>query len=160
AATAAAQPLFSGAGSDFFPARRFGGLEDGIADVLRFKGVAKSRAGRFAGGDALKEISDLVDKGVLIADLEAGKPPFGHVRMVTVGDVKGTPATNTAFVAMIEILQAMQIVEVPEEGSMLAVDFEGIESLVSAGIASRFERRQRAVAEPGQERARIVDPHF
>jgi hypothetical protein len=61
---------------------------------------------------------------------------------------------------MIEILQAMQIVQVPENGCVLAVDLECIQRLVAARIAGRLERGQRSVVEARQERAGVVDAHF
>ena len=64
------------------------------------------------------------------------------------------------FVAVVEILQAVQVVQVPEDGGVLAVDLEGVERLVAAGVAGGFERGQRAVLEPGQERAGVVDAHL
>ena len=65
---------------------------------------------------------------------------------------------SAAFVAMIEPLQAMQIVQVPARRRVLAVDLERVERLVAARVARRLEQRQRSVLEPAQERARIVDP--
>ena len=58
---------------------------------------------------------------------------------------------------MIEIREPMQIVQIPGNRRMLAVDLERIQSLVAARVAGRFERRQRAVMEPGQECAGVVD---
>ena len=58
---------------------------------------------------------------------------------------------------MIEKLNAMQVVQIPHRGRVLAIDFERVERLVSARVTSRFERRQRSVLEAAQKRARIVD---
>ena len=54
-----------------------------------------------------------MDEGVLVADLQAGHPPVLHIRMIAIGDVDAAPAAQPAFVAMIEILQPVQIVQIP-----------------------------------------------
>ena len=64
---------------------------------------------------------------------------------------------SDAFVAVIEVLEAVQVVQVPEDGGVFAVDLEGVERLVAAGVAGGFERGQRAVVEAGQEGAGVVD---
>src|SRR6266404_4006171 len=79
--------------------------------------------------------------------------------MIAVGNVDRTPAPQTPFVAMIEELQAMQIVQVPGDRGMLTVDLQSVQRLVAARVASRFESRQRPIAEPCQECAGIVDPY-
>jgi hypothetical protein len=61
---------------------------------------------------------------------------------------------------VIEVLEPVQIVQVPGDRGVLAVDFEGVQGLVAAGVPRGLERGQRAVAEPGQERAGVVDPHL
>ena len=95
---------------------------------------------------------------VFVADLQTRHPPVLHVRVVAVGDVDAAPAAGSPFVTMIEPLQAMQIVQIPRGRGVLAVDLERVERLVAACVARRLERRQRAVAEPREESARIVDP--
>ena len=62
-----------------------------------------------------------------------------------------------ALVAVVEVLQPVQVVQVPVDRGVLAVDLEGVERLVAAGVARRFERGQRAVAEAAQEGAGVVD---
>jgi hypothetical protein len=59
---------------------------------------------------------------------------------------------------MIEVLEAMKVVEIPGNRGVFAIDLEGVERLVAAGITGGLEGRQRTVGEPGQERAGIVDP--
>src|SRR4051794_33714302 len=58
-----------------FPLAALGRVEHGVADRLRLEGLAEGRARRLAGGEALEEVGDLVDEGVLVADLEARHPP-------------------------------------------------------------------------------------
>ncbi len=64
---------------------------------------------------------------------------------------------SAAFVAVVEILQPVQVVQVPEDRGVLAVDLERVERLVAAGVARRLEGGQRAVVEARQERAGVVD---
>src|SRR5258706_9218586 len=95
------------------PLLRLRALEHRVADALGFQGISKRRAGGFAGLQALDEIGYLVDEGVFVTELEAGDPPVLHVRMFAVGGVDGLPAAKRAFVAGVEIFEAMEIVEVP-----------------------------------------------
>ena len=80
-----------------------------------------------------------------------------HVGMIAIGDVDTPPSSDTALVLVIEPLKAVQIMEIPSGGRVLAVDFERVERLVAAGIARRFEKGERPVLEPSHERARVVD---
>ena len=127
---------------DFLPAAGLAGFEHGIANVLRFQGIAEGRTGWFAVFNALEEIGDLVDKAMFVANLQARHPPVLHVRLVAITDVNRAPATNFALVAMVEILEPVQIVKVPENGRVLAIDLEGVERLVAAGVTGRLERGQ------------------
>src|ERR1043165_650850 len=61
---------------------------------------------------------------------------------------------------MIEVLEPMQVVQVPEYRSMLAVDLERVEGFVAAGVTSRFKRGEGAVLEAGEKRAGVVDTHL
>jgi hypothetical protein len=107
------------------------------------RGLARSRL--------FKEVGDLMHERVLVADLQARDPPVVHVGLIAVGDVNGAPAADDRFVAVIEVLQAMQVVQVPLERRKLAVDFEVYSALcprrsgsIRISPASRFE-----VAEEG-----------
>ncbi len=68
-----------------------------------------------------------------------------------------TPATHAAFTLVVEILQAMQIVQIPGNRSMLAVDLERGGRLVPVRIARCLEGRERAVREAREEGARVID---
>jgi hypothetical protein len=70
--------------------------------------------------------------------------------MVPVCYVDASPSAQLAFVMVVEEADAMQIVEIPFGRSILAVDFERIEGLVPARVASSFERS----SEPFSKRAR------
>src|SRR5713226_668169 len=80
--------------------------------------------------------------------------------MIAVTYMNRAPAANDALIAMIKIVEAMQIVQVPGYRGMLAVDLKGVESLMAAGIARGFEDRQRAVLESCQKGAGVVDADF
>src|SRR5262249_4942954 len=122
-----------------------GRLQDGITDILRPQRIAEVRHGRLAFRHPVKEIGHLVDETVLIPDLQPRHPPFPHVGMVAVGDMDRTPAAHNALVAVVEVLQPVQVVQVPEDRGMFAVDFERVQRFVAAGVAGRFERRQGAI---------------
>ena len=77
--------------------------------------------------------------------------------MVAIGDVNASPAAQAALIPVIEKLQAVQIVQVPDDGRILAVDFECVECFMTAGIAGGLKGGQRAVAEARQEEAGVVD---
>src|SRR5689334_10676870 len=96
-------------------------------------------------------------EGVLVADLQSGHPPALHIWMIAVGDVHVPPAAELSFIAMVEHLQAVQVVQIPECRRMFSVDLERVERLVSARVSRRFERGQRSVFETAEKRARIVD---
>jgi hypothetical protein len=133
------------------------GFEDGVADVLGFEGVAEGGRRGFSCLEVFEEIGDVVDEGVFVADLEAGDPPVVHVGHVAVGDVDGAPAADDGFVAVVEPVEAVEVVEVPLDGGVFAVDFEGVEGFVAAGVAGGFEGGEGAVVEAGEEGAGVVD---
>ena len=64
-------------------------FQDGIAHFLRFQGRPERRLGRSAGRKPRQKVGHLVDKGVLIADLQSRHPPLFHVGMLAavVGDM-------------------------------------------------------------------------
>src|SRR5262249_1799179 len=107
-----------------------------------------------------EEVRDLMNKAVLVTDLQTGHPPVLQIRLVAVADMNAPPATHPAFVAVIEILQPMQIVQVPEDRRVLAIDFESIKRLVTAGITRGFKRGEGTVAETREEKARVINTHF
>src|ERR1035438_1316989 len=98
-----------------------------------------------------------MNEGVLVTDLQAGHPPVLHIWMIGVGYVDASPSAQLAFIAVIEEADAMQIVEVPLGGSILAVDFERIKRLVSSSVSRGFKGCERAVLETREKRAGIVD---
>ena len=51
---------------------------------------------------------------MLVADLQARHPPVLHVGMVAVGDVNAPPAADVPLVAVVEVLEPVQVVQVPE----------------------------------------------
>src|SRR5258707_7900027 len=94
---------------------------------------------------------------MLVSDLQTGNPPVRHIWMLTIGDMKLAPAAYMALIAMIEILETMQIVQVPRNRRVLAVNFESVQRLVAAGVARRLERRKRPVAKTREEDTRVID---
>ncbi len=97
---------------------------------------------------------------MFIADLQARNPPMLHIGMIAVGDVQRPPATQLALVAMIEVLKAVEIVEIPHDRGVFAIYLQSIKRLVAARVSRRLEVGERAVAEARQESAGIVDPNL
>jgi hypothetical protein len=83
-----------------------------------------------AGADRLQEISEPVNKSVFVANLQPGRPPALHIGVVTVGHVDAAPAARQPFIAVIEVQNAIQVVQIPKGRSALAVDFERVERLL------------------------------
>src|SRR5262245_52483566 len=101
------------------PLRRPATLQHCVTDFLRFQGIAKSWARRLIACEALEKVCHLVHKAMLVTNLQAWHPPLTHVRVVPISNMDGSPTTHSAFVAMVEIGQAMQIVQVPLDGGLL-----------------------------------------
>ena len=87
--------------TDVRPLAGLGAGEYGVADLLRFQGLAKRGACRLARREAGEEVGDLMDEGMFVADLQARNPPVAHIGMVAVGDVNRTPTAQPAFISMI-----------------------------------------------------------
>ena len=58
---------------------------------------------------------------------------------------------------MVEIFEAMQVVQVPDDRCLFAVDLKGEKSLVAARIPGGFECRRGTSPKERQERAGVVD---
>jgi hypothetical protein len=61
---------------------------------------------------------------VLVADSEAGHPPLAEIGVVAVGDQDRGPATELALDAVVEPGDAIEVVQVPGERAVLAVDLD------------------------------------
>ena len=125
-----------------FPATRVGRFNDRFAYFLGLERIFERRAARLTGFEAFEEIGHLVDEAVLVADAAARNPPTVHVRLVAVGDVDGAPAAHDGLVAVVKIFEAVQVVQIPADRRVLAVDLKGIEGFVAAGVARRFKKAQ------------------
>ena len=96
-----------------FPGAGFAALEYGITDLLRFKRISEARSSRLTRVEALEEVGDLVSERVFVTDLQSWHPPVAHVRLVAIGDVDASPASNDTFVCVIEVLETMKIMKIP-----------------------------------------------
>ncbi len=150
----------SGGLCNFLPLTTFCAVEYGLADLLGFEGIAEGWVAGFSGFDGSEEVGDLVNEGVFVADLESGHPPFIHVGHIAIGAVDLVPAADDGVIAMVEVFEAMEVMEVPFDGRFFAVDFEGVEGFVSTGVAGGFEETERTVAEAAEEGAGIIDADF
>src|SRR5258708_6248859 len=100
---------------DLLPSAALGGFEDGVGYVVGGEAVFEGWAGDFATAQALDKVRHLMHKAVLVADLQARDPPFVHIRMIAIGDMERPPAAHPAFVLVIEVLQPMKVVQIPED---------------------------------------------
>jgi len=116
-----------------------GGSQNRVCDVVSRQTGAEVRRSGLTRLEPLNEVSGLVDESVLITNLQARHPPMFHIGMIAIGDVNRAPAARAAFIAMIEILQAMKIMEIPEDRCVLAIDLERIKRFVTTGVACRFK---------------------
>ena len=127
---------------DFNPLAALGAGQHGVAHFLRFECFAECRRRRLVLRHAVEEVGHLVDERVFVADLQARHPPLVHVGHVAVGDVDAAPAADERLVAVVEVAEAVQVVQVPGDRGIGAVDLERVERLVAAGVARRFEDRR------------------
>src|SRR5215470_10217202 len=79
--------------------------------------------------------------------------------MVSIRNVDAAPSTQLTFIAMVEVLNAMQVMKVPHCGRVLAIDFQRVECLVPAGVSGRLKGRKRSVCEAAQKGAGVVDAY-
>src|SRR3954468_5831839 len=143
--------------ADAYPLTAFGTPQDSITDFLGLERFAEGRRCRFVFRETVEEVGDVMDKRVLVANLEARYPPLPHIGLITIRNVHAAPTTDDRLVAMIEIVEAVKIVQVPGDGGVGAIYFECIERLWTACVGSGFEDGERAVLESAEEGACIVD---
>ncbi len=107
-------------------------------DQLRPIGVAEVRHWLCALFQSFEKIGDLMYESVFVTDLQAGNPPLVHVGVLgdavlidaIVADMHRFPCPQPGIAFLvIEYLQAMKIVQVPEERSVFAVDLERVSAL-------------------------------
>src|SRR5258707_8925758 len=101
-----------------------------------------------------------MNKRMLIPNCQSWHPPVGHIRMIAIGDMNGSPAAQRSFILVIEPLQPVQIMQIPSEGALLTIDLKSVKGLVATRVPGRLERRQRSILKSSQERARVVDPNL
>src|SRR5690606_42036980 len=88
---------------------------------------------RFTRFQAFQKVGGLVNERVLVSDRKARHPPPVHIRLIAVSDKDGTPAANEGVVTVIKVFQPVQVVKIPTDRSMLAVDLEGVQRFVASG---------------------------
>src|ERR1019366_3956044 len=93
--------------SDCFPLSCLCRPQDRIGYILCGEPVAEGWRCRLIRANADEKVGELVDEGVLVANLQSRDPPVLHVRMVAIGDVNALPAAQLSLIAMIEELQPM-----------------------------------------------------
>ena len=132
-------------------------FQNRVSYIIRSQAIREGGRCLFLLAHCLKKVGHLVNEGVLIADLQPGDPPVLHVGMIAIGDVHALPSTQPPFIAVIEILQPVQVMQIPRGRRLLAVHLNGKERLMPARIARSLERGHRSVGEAAQERGRIIN---
>ena len=125
--------------TNLLPPSGLSGIQNGFANVLSFQGIPEvgSEGPLLSGTISLDKIGELVDEAMLVTDVQSGHPPLVHVGVFSsvVGNMDGSPATGLGvFLVVLEIFETVQVMQVPEEGTIGTVDLEGIKRLVTSGI--------------------------
>ena len=136
------------------------GCEDRVADFRGLEGVVEGRVAWDTFVEALQEVGHLMDEGVFVADAKTGHPPFVHVGHVTVSDVHTTPAASGRVITVIEVLEAVQIVQIPADGGVGAVDLQRVQGLVAARVPGGLKQAERSIVEVTMEDTGVVDGDF
>ena len=112
-----------------FPSAVLCRIEHCVADLGGLEGVAEGGVARGTFVEALQKVGHLMDKGVLVADAQAGHPPLVHVRHVAVCDVYAAPAARGRLVAVIEELQTVEVMQIPADGGVGTIDLQRYRAL-------------------------------
>src|SRR5438445_3648437 len=107
---------------DFYPTPLCRRLEHRVGHVVRSQRLPKRRGNALSFRQRGEKIGRLMDERVLVSDLQTRNPPMRHVRVFAVRNMYASPSPQASFIAVIEILQPMQIVQVPGERGVLAID--------------------------------------
>ena len=84
---------------------------------------------------------------MLIANRQTRNPPVGHIRVIAVSHMHTLPAPLRTIVAVVENLEPVEIMKVPLQAHIFAIDFKGVERLMAPGITGAFKQPQRAILE-------------
>ena len=107
--------------------------------------------------EALEEFGEGMGERVFVTETESRDPPVAGVRVIAVGSMDAGPTAAVTRDGVVEVVQAVEVMEIPLQRLLLAVDFERVEGLVAACVAGRLELGERTVFEAAQEDARIID---
>ena len=132
-------------------------LQHRVRNKVGSQAVAEGGRSRTAFAEGEHKIRRLVNKRVLVSNLQSGNPPVLHIWVVAIRDVDALPPTQVALVAIVEVLQAMQIVQVPRGRRLFTVNLQSEQRLVPSRIAGCFKQRSRAIGKSTKKRACVVD---
>jgi hypothetical protein len=114
-------------------------IQDRLTDFLRLIGILEGGGAVFACFQGFQEVSHLMYERVFVSDAESGDPPFVHVRLFAIRDMDRSPSPQIRFIAIIEVFQSVKVMQIPADGCVCPVDLEGVQRLMSTGIAGGFE---------------------
>src|SRR5580704_6485389 len=120
-------------------------MKDRIGNQFRSQTIPEGGSGGRASVEGKDEVGNLVNEGVLVSDLQSRHPPVLHVWVTAVRDVNVLPATQLTFIAIVEVLQPVQVMKIPRSRGPFAVYLQREERLVASRVTRRFEESHRAI---------------
>jgi hypothetical protein len=115
-----------GCSSATLPAATRGRVEHGLADFLRFVGILEGRPAIFSGFKGFEEICHLMHERMFVSNAQSRYPPFVHVRLLAIRHMYGSPSPQVGFIAVIKILQSVEVMQIPAQGAVGTVDLKGV----------------------------------
>lgn len=118
-----------------------------------FTPVAEIRLDAAALGTCVEEVDRSVHEGVLVADDVPGRPPLADVVVAALSDEDVAETAAISRVALGVKLEPVHVLHVPGDGTLAAVDLEGVAVATPRRVARRLDRGEGAVREfAGHER--------
>src|ERR1700722_776849 len=139
-----------------FPLFCLRGFQDGICHVLGGQAIAECWSRGTVAVERKNKIRDLVNERMFVPNLEAWNPPVLHVWMIAIGNVNALPAAQLALIAIVKVIEPVQVMEIPRSGRALAVDFQREEGFVPAGVPCSFKQGEGTIFKPAKKCACIV----
>ena len=84
-------------------------------------------------------------KGVLVTDAETRHPPLVHIRHIAVSYMHTAPTAGGGVVAVVEELEAVEVMQIPADGGIGSVNFKRVQRFVAAGIPRGFKLAEGAI---------------
>ena len=112
-----------------------------------------------SGAHRHEEVADLVGERVLVAEHVARRPPRVHVRVLGLGDKDAAEALRRGPARGVEEVELVQVLEVEQQGSLVAVDLQLERVLPPGGEPGDLERGDGPGGEGQCGPGGVVDRH-